>query len=67
MGIGSTKYGSPLIPIIMLQERRLHIACEMDKEIWEIDELMTVIKREVEAREASECVKLNQPKHPVSP
>ena len=70
MGINSAQYGSLLIPIIMTklpQDLRLHIARETDKDIWEIDELMTVIKREVEAREASEFVKLHQPKQSVSP
>ena len=40
------------------QDLHLCIAREADKEIWE---LMTVIKREVEAREAAEFVKLHQP------
>ena len=75
MGINFAQYGSLLTPIIMtklLQELRLRITRETDKDIWEIDELMTVIKREVEAREASEFVKLHQPKQsrsslPVAP
>ena len=70
MGINSAQYGSLLIPIIMTklpQELCLRIARETDKDIWEMDELMTVIKREVEAREASEFVKLHQPKQSVSP
>ena len=37
---------------------RLRIARETDKEVWEIAELMAVIKREVEARKATELVKL---------
>ena len=68
MGINSEQYGSLLIPIIMTklpQDLRLRIARETDKEVWQIDELMTVIKKEVEAREATEFVKLHQPKPPV--
>ena len=68
MGINSEQYGSLLIPIIMTklpQNLRLRIARETDKEVWQIDELMTVIKKEVEAREATEFVKLHQPKLPV--
>ena len=70
LGINSAQYGGLLIPIIMTklpQELRLSIAHETDKDIWEIDELMTVIKRDIEAREASEFVKLHQPKQSVSP
>ena len=70
MGIRSEQYGSLLIPIIMTRlplELHLRIAYETDKEIWEIDELMTVIKREVEAREATEFVKLHQPRNPANP
>ena len=47
MGVKSEQYGSLLIPKIMTklpQDLRLHVACETDKEIWEIDELMAVNK-----------------------
>ena len=65
LGIRSDHYGSLLIPMIMTklpQELRLRIARETDREIWQIDELMAVIKKEVEAREATEFVKVHQPK-----
>ena len=39
-------------------ELRLCIARETDKEVWEIDELLAVIKKDIEAREATECIKL---------
>ena len=61
MGISSTQYGSLLIPIIMTKltpELRLRIARETKKEVWEIGELLTLIKQEVEAREATEMVKV---------
>ena len=64
-GICSDHYGSLLIPMIMTklpQELRLRIAHETDLEIWQIDELMAMIKKEVEASEATEFVKLHQPK-----
>ena len=67
LGIRSDHYGSLLIPIIMtklLQELQLRIARETEREVWQIDELMAVIKK-VEAREATEFVKLHQPKTPV--
>ena len=69
MGV-KEQYGSLLIPIIMTklpQDLRLRVTYETDKEIWEIYELMPVIKKEVEAREATEFVKLHQPKNPVGP
>ena len=61
MGISSTQYGSLFIPIIMTKltpELRLRIARETKKEVWEIGELLTLIKQEVEAREATEMVKV---------
>ena len=70
MGICSEQYGSLLIPIIttkLPQELRLCIGHETEKEIWEIDELMTVIKREVEAREATKFINFYQPRNPGNP
>ena len=61
MGITSTQYGSLLIPIIMIKltpELRLRIARESRSDIWEIGDLLSVIKQEVEAREATELVKV---------
>ena len=68
MGIKSEQYGSLLIPIIMTklpQELRLRFARDTNKEVWEIEELMDLVKREVEAREASELVKLNSLRPPA--
>ena len=67
MGISSTQYGSLLIPIIMTKitpELRLRVARETKKDIWEIRELLDLIKQEVEAREASEQVKVHAMKPP---
>lgn len=69
MGIGTEQYGSLLIPIIMTklpQELRLHIAWETDRDVWQMDKLMAVINKEVEAWEATEAIKLHQLKHPVT-
>jgi len=52
LGINSEQYGSLLIPIVMTKlpsELRLPIAQETDKEVREIEELLAVIKKEVEA------------------
>jgi len=62
MGISSAQYGSLLIPIIMSKitpELRLRIARETKKDVWEMGELLDLIKQEVEVREASEQVKIH--------
>ena len=54
------QYGSLLIPVIMSKlpsEVKLRIAREATDEVWKINDLMEVIKREVEAREACDGVK----------
>ena len=69
MGIDSGQYGSLLIPVIMTklpQDLRLCVARETDKEVWEIDELMSLLRKEVEAREATEMIKLHQVKNPLN-
>ena len=67
LGVCSDQYGSLLIPVIMLKlpnDIRLRIARETTSEIWKIDELLDVIKTEVEAREASEGTKVNTVSRP---
>ena len=61
LGVCSEQYGSLLIPVIMSKlpnDIRLRIARETTSEVWKMDELLEVIKAEVEAREASEGTKL---------
>ena len=68
MEIDSGQYGSFLIPVIMTklpQDLRMHVAHETDREVWEIDELMSLLRKEVEAREATEMIKL-QVKNPIN-
>ena len=70
MGVASKDYGSLLIPVIMTKlpsDLRLRIARETQQEVWNIDELMTVIKVEVEARETSEGVKFSLSRPPGQP
>lgn len=50
-----------IIPIIMSKlpkETRLYVARNLSSDVWEVDELMDVIIKEIEAREASEHVKI---------
>ena len=61
MGVAFKDYGSLLIPVIMTKlpsDLHLRIARETQQEVWNIDDLITVIKVEVEARETNEGVKL---------
>ena len=47
MGIDYGQYGSLLIPVTMTKlpkDLRLYVACETDKEVWEIDELMSLLR-----------------------
>ena len=70
LGVASEQYGSLLIPIIMSKlpnEVRLRIAREAKEEVWKIEDLLKVIQAEVEAREASENVKVNPVRHTVPP
>jgi hypothetical protein len=48
-------------------EVRMRIARETTGSVWKIDELMEVIKKEVEAREISESVKINEERNPKPP
>ena len=54
LGIGSEQYGGLLIPVIMLKfpnEICLRAARETNKDVWEIEGLLRIIKQKVEARE----------------
>ena len=69
LGIKSERYVNFLITVIMTiklpQKFCLHFACDINKEVWEIKELMDLVKREVKAREASELVKLSSLQPPA--
>ena len=69
LGIESEQYGSLLIPVTMTKvfnETRLRIARESKSDIWKLDELMNVIRDEVEVCETSEGSKVNPLKPSVS-
>ena len=56
LGISSEKYGSLLIPVIlsrMPSEIALQVARKTSEDIWSIDDIMSMIQREIEAREVS--------------
>ena len=57
LGIRSEQCSSILISIVMSKlpsEIRLTIARETKEDVWKLDDLLSIIKNEVEAREASE-------------
>ena len=61
LGITADRYGSFLIPIIMSKlpsEVHLQIARVSTRDVWDVNELLHVIKSEVEAREISDAVKV---------
>ena len=62
LGVSSNQYGSLLIPVIMSQlphEIRVQVARNTAREVWDMSELLEVIRQEVEALEISEGVKTN--------
>ena len=65
LGVTAEQYGSMLIPVVMSKlptEIRVQIARLTSSEVWSIREMLKLIRKEVEAREASEHVKLNNEK-----
>ena len=65
LGVKAEQYRSFLIPVIMSRlpaEVRLHVARVSTKDVWEINELLKVIQAEVEAREMSDTMKIQEKK-----
>ena len=65
LGVKVEQYGSFLKPVVMSRlpaEVRLHVARVSTKDVWEINELLKVIQAEVEAREMSETMKIQEKK-----
>ena len=70
LGMPSERYGSLLLPIIMNRmpkEITCQVAKKITKEIWPIEEILDIIRSEVEAKEFSEKVVASKPtERPVS-
>ena len=59
LGITNESYGPLLIPMSkMPSDIRLQISRSMKKEVWEINELLKLIRNEIKARETSKHVKV---------
>ena len=66
--VTSDQYGSLLIPIILSKfpsDIRLRVARESGDDTWNIDELLKIIRLEVEAREASEATHVSMQRLPT--
>ena len=64
--VTSQQYGSLLIPVIMAKlpaEIRVQIARNTTGEVWEIADMLKIIFKEVEGREISESIKVNEVDH----
>lgn len=60
LGVSSSQYGSLLIPVLMSKlpsEIRIQVARNTACEVWEMSDLLEVIRQEVEACEISDGVK----------
>lgn len=71
LSVKADQYGSLLIPIIMAKlppEVRVHIAQNTTQDVWNIESILNVIQKEIDAREISEKVKAmattTEPKRP---
>ena len=65
LGISSEKYGSLLIPVILSRMPNkivLQVARKTSEDIWSIQDIMNIIRREIEAREVSSKVSVKDPK-----
>ena len=63
LGVDAEQYGSLLIPIIMAKlpsDIRLQVARITNKDLWNIEELLQIIKGEVKAREISDAMKTDE-------
>ena len=66
LGVRAEQYGSFLISIIMAKlpsEVRLQIARVTNKDVWEVEELLQVIKAEAEACKISDTIKVHEVRH----
>ena len=61
LGVSSKEYGSLLIPIVMNKlpnDLRMRVARETSGDVWKIDEILEILRKEIEATEASERFKV---------
>ena len=65
LGVKSEQYGSLLFPVVMSKlppELRIQVARKTADELWKIEDILEIIRKELEAREISESVRTNNPR-----
>ena len=70
LGIQANQYGSFLIPVVMAKlpaDVQLQIARVTTKDVWEIDELLQVLRTELQAREISEGIRVHEIRSSTNP
>ena len=75
LGMSSSSCGSLLVPILMSKmprETTLQVARKTTVEVWPIDEIMGIVRREIEAMELSDSIRpieknFERPSGPKSP
>ena len=75
LGMSSSSYGSLLVPILMSKMPReitLQVARKTTEEVWPIDEIMDIVRREIEVMKLSDSIrpmekKFERPSRPKSP
>ena len=68
LGVASDQYGGLLIPVIMSKlPNEVCVRIARESTVWKIEELMDVIKQDVEAREVSKSVKITEERNQKPP
>ncbi len=65
LGVTSKEYGSLLIPVIMARmpsEISIQVARKTTEDVWDIDGTLEIIRKEIEAREMSSKIRINEKK-----
>ena len=66
LGMSSSSYGSLLVPILisrMPREITLQVAQKTTEEVWPINEILEIVRKEIEAMELSENIKSMERKY----
>eukprot|EP00794_Sanderia_malayensis_P000740 gene740-biopygen24 len=62
LGVTSKEYGSLLVPVVMTRlpsEIAIEVARKTTEDVWDIEEILEIVRKEIEAREVSTKVKMN--------
>eukprot|EP00794_Sanderia_malayensis_P021467 gene21467-biopygen1183 len=62
LGVTSKEYGSLLVPVVMTRlpsEIVIEVARKTTEDVWDIEEILEIVRKEIQAREVSTKVKMN--------